>query len=104
MEAFGGVTILTTNFEDKIDTAFKRRLTFRMRFEKPDAEARAALWRKVFPTSAAVASDFDADELGRMYEMAGGSIRNAAVRPAFFAAAAGTNIDHAICLRARERQ
>ncbi len=49
MEAFGGVTILTTNFEDTIDPAFKRRLTFRMRFEKPDAEARAALWKKMLP-------------------------------------------------------
>jgi hypothetical protein len=104
MEAFGGVTILTTNFEDTIDTAFKRRLTFRMRFEKPDAEARAALWRKVFPSGAALAGDFDPDVLGRMYEMSGGSIRNAAVRAAFFAAAAGGAIDQAICVRAGERE
>src|SRR5436309_6157026 len=49
MEAFSGVTILTTNFEDTIDSAFKRRLTFRIRFEKPDADARGALWEKMFP-------------------------------------------------------
>src|SRR5436305_7677089 len=52
MEGFGGVTVLTTNFEDTIDTAFKRRLTFRIRFEKPDAEARGALWAKMFPPAA----------------------------------------------------
>jgi SpoVK/Ycf46/Vps4 family AAA+-type ATPase len=104
MEQFGGVTLLTTNFEDTIDTAFKRRLTFRMRFEKPDAEARAALWRKVFPSSAEVAADFDPDDLGRMFEMSGGSIRNAAVRAAFFAAAAEGAIDQAICVRAGERE
>jgi hypothetical protein len=104
MEAFGGVTLLTTNFEDTIDTAFKRRLTFRMRFEKPDAEARAALWRKVFPSACALSADFDADMLGRMFEMSGGNIRNAAVRAAFFAAANDTPVDQATCLRAAERE
>ena len=87
MESFGGVTLLTTNFEDTIDTAFKRRLTFRMRFEKPDAQARAALWKKVFPPDCVIANDLDADRLGELYELSGGSIRNAAVRAAFLAAA-----------------
>src|SRR5205814_10703734 len=64
MEAFSGVTILTTNFEDTIDTAFKRRLTFKMHFEKPDADARTALWRKVFPATAALSPDVDPERLG----------------------------------------
>src|SRR5678809_200159 len=96
MESFGGVTILTTNFEDTIDTAFKRRLTFRMRFEKPDADARAALWGKVFPSSCQLAHDFDAAALGALFEMSGGNIRNAAVRAAFFAAAAGRPVDQSM--------
>ncbi len=104
MEAFSGVTILTTNFEDTIDTAFKRRLTFKMHFEKPDAEARAALWRKVFPSSAALAADVDPARLGELFEMSGGNIRNAAVRAAFLAAAEDKPIDMATILLAAERE
>ena len=104
MEAFSGVTILTTNFEDTIDTAFKRRLTFRMRFEKPDAQARAALWRKVFPARAALAPGVDFDHLGQLFEMSGGSIRNAAVRAAFLAAAANQAIDMDQISLAAERE
>jgi AAA+ superfamily predicted ATPase len=104
MEAFSGVTILTTNFEDTLDTAFKRRLTFRMRFEKPDAEARAALWRKVFPQTAALDDDLDFDRLGALYELSGGNIRNAAVRAAFMAAAEARAIDMHTCMLAAERE
>jgi hypothetical protein len=104
MEAFGGVTILTTNFEDTIDTAFKRRLTFRMRFEKPDGEARAALWKKIFPRDAQLAADVDYDKLGHDYELAGGNIRNAAVRAAFLAAEADGPIDMKTCMLAAERE
>src|SRR5207237_6386358 len=87
MEAFSGVTILTSNFEDSIDSAFKRRLTFRLRFEKPDAAARAALWQKMIPRSAPLSPDVDFDRLGARFDMAGGNIPNAAVRAAFLAAA-----------------
>jgi hypothetical protein len=108
MEGFSGITILTTNFEDTIDTAFKRRLTFRLRFEKPDAQARAALWRKVFPTSCELAPDIDFDRLGELFEISGGNIRNAAVRAAFLAAAAaqgrGKPIDMETCILAAERE
>jgi SpoVK/Ycf46/Vps4 family AAA+-type ATPase len=104
MEAFGGVTILTTNFEDTIDTAFKRRITFKMRFEKPDAEARAALWEKIFPPACTLADDVDFAELGARYEMSGGNIRGAALRAAFLAAEAGTPISMALCHRAAERE
>jgi SpoVK/Ycf46/Vps4 family AAA+-type ATPase len=92
METFNGITVLTTNFEDTIDSAFKRRLTFRIRFEKPDADARGALWEKMFPPTAQLADDVDFLELGRKFEVSGGNIRNAAIRAAFLAA----NEDHAI--------
>ena len=104
MEAFGGITILTTNFEDTIDTAFKRRLTFRLRFERPDADARAALWEKVFPASCALAADVSTERLGELYDMSGGNIRNAAVRAAFLAASEDRAIDMATCMLAAERE
>jgi hypothetical protein len=104
METFNGITILTTNFEDTIDSAFKRRLTFRIRFEKPDADARGALWEKMFPKSANVASDVDFKELGRRFEVSGGNIRNAAIRAAFLAAAEGHQIDMATLIKATFRE
>jgi SpoVK/Ycf46/Vps4 family AAA+-type ATPase len=104
MEAFSGITILTTNFEDTIDTAFKRRLTFRLRFPKPDLDGRAELWRRAFPESCRLSGDVSPEELARRFEMSGGNIRNAAVRAAFLAAATGRDIDMEICLTAAERE
>src|SRR5262249_2127959 len=104
MESFSGITILTTNFEDTIDSAFKRRLTFRIRFEKPDAEARSALWEKMFPASAELASDVDFSELGQKFEVSGGNIRNAAIRAAFLATSEGHSIDMDTIKRATLRE
>ena len=104
METFDGITVLTTNFEDTIDSAFKRRLTFRIRFEKPDADARAALWEKMFPPTAQLAPDVDFAELGRQYEVSGGNIRNAAIRSAFLAASEGHDIDMDTLVRATLRE
>ncbi len=104
MEQFSGVTVLTTNFEDTIDPAFKRRITFKMRFERPDAAARAALWRKMYPSQAKLADDVDFDEIGRRFELSGGSIRNAVVRSAFLAAAASAPISHQHILLAAARE
>jgi AAA+ superfamily predicted ATPase len=104
MESFSGITILTTNFEDTIDSAFKRRLTFRIRFEKPDAEARSALWEKMFPKSAELAADVNYVELGARYEVSGGNIRNAAIRAAFLATAEGHSIDMDTIRRATLRE
>jgi SpoVK/Ycf46/Vps4 family AAA+-type ATPase len=104
IEAFSGVTILTTNFEDSIDMAFKRRLTFRLRFEKPDAAARASLWEKTFPEKCVLSDDVSPAQLGALYEMSGANIRNAAVRAAFLAAAADGVITMKICKEAAERE
>jgi predicted nucleic acid-binding protein len=87
MEAFEGITILTTNLESSIDDAFKRRLAFRIAFPMPEAEERAQLWRAMLPAEALVARDIDFDLLASKFEMSGGYIRNAVVRAAYLAAA-----------------
>ncbi|MDB4966627.1 MAG: hypothetical protein JWN44_2316 [Myxococcales bacterium] len=104
METFNGITVLTTNFEDTIDSAFKRRLTFRIRFEKPDADARGALWEKMIPATAEIADDIDFAELGRRFEVSGGNIRNAAIRAAFLAASEDHPIDMETLVRATLRE
>src|SRR5262249_49387452 len=104
MESFGGITLLTTNFEDTIDSAFKRRLTFRIRFEKPDADARAALWEKMFPPTAALAPDVNWAQLGKKFEVSGGNIRTAAIAAASPATAEGHDIDRDTISRATLRE
>ena len=93
MERFTGITILTTNFESGIDEAFRRRLAFHVAFPMPEADERTRLWRAVMPARAATAPDVDFAALGARFAISGGYIRNAAVRAAYLAAAAGAPID-----------
>ncbi len=87
LDSFVGVAILTTNLSTAIDTAFKRRLSFRITFPVPDEEQRERLWHVHLPPEIPRGGELDIGELARKYELAGGSIRNCAVRAAFLAAA-----------------
>ncbi len=89
VEAFGGITILTTNLETAIDDALKRRLAGHVVFAKPDEEERALLWERQCRTGLApLARDVDYDELANVFpNMTGANIRNAALAAAFLAAA-----------------
>lgn len=88
VEAFGGITILTTNLETAIDSALKRRLAAHIKFELPDEHERALLWKRIATTgSAPLARDVDFDRLARDFpKMSGANIRNAALAAAFVAA------------------
>lgn len=92
MENYDGMTVLTTNNEQQIDEAFKRRLKFRISFPTPDAEHRALLWKAMLPDEAKVEKNIEFDYLGVAFEMCGGNIRNAVLRAAFYAADEGTSI------------
>jgi hypothetical protein len=95
MEAYDGISILTTNLEADLDEALRRRLRFRVYFPAPDEHERAELWRRMLPPAADVdLDDIDFDVLGESFEFSGGYVRNAALRAAFRAAAAGHPIDH----------
>ncbi|MBA3460077.1 MAG: AAA family ATPase [Deltaproteobacteria bacterium] len=99
MEAFSGITILTTNFDAAIDEAFRRRLSFRIAFPVPEEEERERLWRAVIPT-AALGADIRFSDLAQKFAMSGGYIKNAALRAAYLAAADGTTIRMNHLLRA----
>jgi predicted nucleic acid-binding protein len=86
MEAFGGITILTTNMDTAIDEAFKRRISFKVNFPFPEPEDRLKLWRVILPAEAHVSGEIDYEYLANKYEMSGGYIRNAVLRAAFLAA------------------
>ena len=84
MEAYRGLAILTTNFQNALDTAFLRRIRFVVQFPFPDAPQRAEIWRRIFPA----ATPTDALNMERLSSLnvAGGHIRNIALNAAFLAA------------------
>jgi hypothetical protein len=99
VEAFGGITILTTNLETAIDSAIKRRLASHIKFELPDEDERARLWKRNVRTGTApIDHSVDFDCLAREFpKMSGANIRNAAIAAAFLAAngrAAAIKMDH----------
>ena len=86
MEAYDGMTILTTNFETSIDEAFKRRLRFTVTFPMPGVDQRRLLWGSMLPSQAPVAEGLDMSELAEEFELSDGVIKKAVVRAAFYAA------------------
>ena len=96
MDSFEGIAILTSNFGNAIDPAFKRRLTYRITFPFPDEEMREKLWRALLPASAPTAGVLDFANLASRFRLSGGYIRNAVLRAAFLAAEEGGAItqDH----------
>jgi hypothetical protein len=84
MEAYRGVAILTTNMQQAMDQAFMRRIRFIVQFPFPDADARARIWRCIFPAITPL-GDLDFDQLAQL-AISGGVIRNIAMHAAFLAA------------------
>jgi AAA+ superfamily predicted ATPase len=103
LEAHDGIVILTTNAASSIDTAFLRRIRYRVEFPEPDEHERKGLWRSMVPVQTPLASDVDFAALGRKFRLTGGHIKNAVVRAAFLAAAEGTpSITQALLMRAAQ--
>jgi hypothetical protein len=94
LDSFEGIAILTTNFGNAIDPAFKRRLTYRVTFPFPDEEMREQLWRSLIPSQVPVAGALDFAGLSQRFRLSGGYIRNAALRAAFLAAEEGSALTH----------
>jgi hypothetical protein len=97
IEAFGGVTVLTTNLDASIDPAFKRRLAAHVVFWPPDEDERARLWRSYLEGDAPVAKDVDVEKLAEEFaDLSGAHIRNAVLAAAFVAAGRNGSITHAM--------
>ena len=94
LDSFEGVAVLTTNFGNSIDPAFKRRLTYRMTFPFPDEEMREQLWRTMIPPQVPVQGDLNFAALSQRFRLSGGYIRNAALRAAFLAVEEGSSLTH----------
>jgi hypothetical protein len=93
MERHRGPCILTSNLRQHLDPAFARRFQAVIEFPRPDAAARAQLWRRHLPPGAPLASEVDPEMLGAAVPLTGGQIRNAALHAAFLAAGEGERLD-----------
>lgn len=74
METLDGILIATTNLVQNMDKAFERRFLYKIRFDKPTVEARAAIWHEMLPTLDMA----DAVTLAERYDFSGGQIENIA--------------------------
>jgi|GEM_PF-2913807 len=75
IEAFDGIAILSTNYENNMDEAFLRRFTYSIIFGKPTAERRHGIWKSNIPEEMPVAPNVDFTYLSS-FPMTGGNIRN----------------------------
>jgi len=100
LDSFEGIAILTTNFGNSIDPAFKRRLTYRVTFPFPDEEMREQLWKSLLPPEVPIEGNLDFVALAQRFRLSGGYIRNAGLRAAFLAAEEGSALTHAHLERA----
>ncbi|MBR6980741.1 MAG: ATP-binding protein [Prevotella sp.] len=74
MESLDGIMIATTNLQQNLDRAFERRFLYKIKFERPTAEARAKIWHEMIPDL----SDMDVQTLAEKYDFSGGQIENIA--------------------------
>jgi len=84
MEDHDGAVILASNLKDNIDDAFLRRINANVSFPRPDREARAEIWRRIFPEETPV-GDLDSEFLSE-FEITGGNVKNVALTASFLAA------------------
>lgn len=99
LEAYPGMTILTTNLADSLDEALARRIQFKIAFPMPNEKERARIWAQLLPEKARC-GQIDFERLGRAFEMSGGHIKNAVFRACIEAAAQDMPIETKMLWRA----
>jgi SpoVK/Ycf46/Vps4 family AAA+-type ATPase len=103
IEQHDGLVILATNQRQSIDEAFLRRFHARIEFPFPEPSERRRIWEIMLTGSA---GQIDLDRIARQ-RLAGGDIRNAALKAIFLAQAEGAalaqhHLDRAVALELYE--
>ena len=103
LEAHNGIVVFASNLACTIDQAFVRRIHVWVRFSPPQAAERLQIWHRSVPATAP-RGEIDWDGLAEGLELSGSQIRNIAVRAAFLAAEAGTELGIEHLLEAARRE
>ncbi|MBO4723170.1 MAG: ATP-binding protein [Muribaculaceae bacterium] len=74
MENLEGILIATTNLTENLDAAFERRFLYKIKFGRPDAEAREHIWHTMIPEL----TNDEVEQLASNYDFSGGQIENVA--------------------------
>jgi SpoVK/Ycf46/Vps4 family AAA+-type ATPase len=88
LERFEGVCVLATNRAVSLDPALERRISLKVRFERPDRVMRRAIWDKLIPEALPLTDDVDLDRLAES-DLTGGEIKNAVLNAARLALTRG---------------
>jgi SpoVK/Ycf46/Vps4 family AAA+-type ATPase len=104
LEAFNGISVISTNHFKNLDSAFLRRFSFSITFQQPTPELREKIWRANVPAKMPLAENVDFKHLS-LFAMSGGSVRNC-IREAAATAAAkkASEVTHEDFLRAIKRE
>ncbi len=93
VEEYRGISILATNNSQSFDPAFMRRLTYVIRFERPDVDTRKQMWRSMMPDQVPLAPDVDLDWfVERFPDLSGSNIKSIIMMACYMAAADGTDL------------
>lgn len=93
IEKFDGVVILSSNFPDNIDMAFRRRIHLMVNFEPPEEEKRLKLWKHYFPEEGYQCEPANLlEKLAERYSLTGANIANLVKMACTEAVANGNNI------------
>lgn len=100
VEEYDGITILATNLFNNFDDAFVRRITYMVRFDNPDVEARYRLWTSILPKEVPIAEDIDFHMLAESFQLSGSNIKAILYSAAYMAASEDTVIEARHLVRA----
>ena len=102
IEAHSGMVLLATNLFQNFDMAFVRRLTYVVKFIKPDENTRLALWKSILPETMKVEDDLDYEFFAENFELSGSRIKSILYSAMYMAASQGrelTNKDVVIAMK-----
>ncbi len=93
VEEYNGISILATNNFQSFDPAFMRRLSYVVRFERPDEKTRLAMWKNMLPAAVPMNKDIDYDFLAENFkELTGSNIKSILLAAAYMAGAEGRDV------------
>lgn len=72
LENFEGILIATTNLANNLDSAFERRFLFKIKFQKPDSEIKAQIWKDKL----SFLTHEQCQQLALQFDFSGGQIDN----------------------------
>ena len=102
IEEYDGMSILATNLYANFDAAFIRRITYAVRLDSPDEEARYILWKTMLPETADLNKDIPFRFLAKNFELSGANIKAILFGAAYMAGAEGASVGIAHIVRSME--